>query len=107
MKLSHTVGHLVETHIWDLAQRVTSEEEFLSLGRDVLELPDYEIRLALSGNEHALEARKALDLWTKKQSTPEKAYSSLHSALWNNNWRQLARELEQWGQEGKEMFSYC
>ena len=93
----------MDTYIWDLAQRVTNEEEFLRLGRDVLQLPDHEVRSALSECKHALAAREVLEYWAKNQYSPEEAYNSLYKALLNYGWRQLAGVLSQWDYEGKKV----
>ena len=103
MKFSF-LGSLVDTHIWDLAQRVTNEEEFLRLGRGVLQLPDHEVRSALTEYKHALAARQLLEHWAKNQYSPEEAYNSLYRALSNYGWRQLAGVLSQWDYEGKKNF---
>ena len=97
------LGSVGNVHIWDLARRVTSEEELLNLGRDVLQLPEYVIRSALSENRYANTAVNVLEIWRKNQGTLEKAYRSLYNALLDNGWREIAQELRQSDQEGKHI----
>ena len=99
-------GSLRDSHIWDLAQRVVSEEDLLSLGRDVLQFPEYVVRSALSNNRYAIRALQALEIWRKNQGTPEKAYRLLYRALRDTGWRQFAKELRHWDQEGTKIHKY-
>ena len=85
----------------DLAKRITNEEELQRLGRDVLGLPNYEVRSVMHNKKYALAAREILEEWRKNQNTRKEAYDNLHTALCNNGWNQLAEQLRQWAQGGK------
>ena len=99
------LGLLTDVHIWDLAKRITSEEELEHLGRDVLQLPDYEFRSVMYNKKYALAAREILDLWRRNQYTAEDAYQNIYTKLRKHGWSQLAEELKLWTPGGNGLFT--
>ena len=95
--LSDILDSLEDTHLWELAQRITSEKELLDLGLNVLHLPEYKIKSSLHNKKDIeLAAHEALSTWRKDQISSEEAYKNLHTALCDQGWRQLAGELKSW-----------
>ena len=94
-------GCLTDENIWDLAKKITSEEELQNFGKEILKLPNYEVRSVMHSKKYALAAREILELWRKDQPIAEYAYSYLYNALRKNSWEQLAEQLRLWA------FSRC
>ena len=85
---------------------ITSEEDLQSLGRDILEFPEYEVRSVMHSKKYALAARDILELWRKDQPTPEDAYNNLTAALSSAGWSQLAEDLSKWEPTGEFFFIF-
>ena len=90
-------------HIWELAKKITTEKELQKFGRNILQLPEYEITSVMHSKKYALAAREILELWRKNQVNPEEAYNSLTAALGNAGWSQLAEQLRSWAEGGKDV----
>ena len=80
--------------MWELAQRITSEEEFQHLCINVLRVhsPNVTTPRHHQKDDISFIAREALKIWMKNQS-PEEAYRNLYNALWNHGEKQMAQEL--------------
>ena len=84
--------------MWDLAQRVTSEEQLQSLGREVLQLSEEELDGRSTFQNQQKEdfkftARELLKTWMKTQATQQEAYTTLFTALFKSGWTNMAEEL--------------
>ena len=108
------VGSLEDSHILELADRITDEHELMQLGVKVLKLPEYKIRQASSNNNSIHSAaHDVLSIWFKQQTNRHKAYTSLITSLRRCQMNQLAAQLEKWvmgtdqssqpSSEGKQM----
>ena len=85
---------LEDTHVWELAQRITSEQELLDLGLKVLQLRVNKIKSSLyNKGDIELAAHEALRIWRNIQKTPQEAYWNLRRGLLDHGWKQLANEL--------------
>ena len=83
-----------DTQLWELAERITSEQELRDLGLNVLRLPGYKVDSALYNKKDIeLAAHETLKTWMKNQETPKVVYQNLHRGLSNHGRRQLANEL--------------
>ena len=91
------LGYLTDVHIWELAQRITSEVELQQLRVNILEIRNFKDTIPRHQPKDAISclAREALKIWMKKQS-PEEAYRNLFYALQNHGEKRLAEELRQW-----------
>ena len=91
------LGSLTDVHIWELAQKITSDEELQQLCCDVLQIHTNIIKPTRHQEKDTISfvAREALKIWMKNQS-PEEAYRNLYKALWNQGEKQVAEELRQW-----------
>ena len=59
---------LEDTHVWELAKRITSEKKLRDLGLNILRLPRYLIDSALNNNKTIeLAAYETLETWREKQ----------------------------------------
>ena len=92
------LGYLTDVHMWELAQRITNEEELQQLCVNVLQVHSFNITTPRREEKDDISfiAREALKIWIKKQPTREEAYAKLYSALSNHGEKQLAEELRQW-----------
>ena len=104
LEIASILGSLTDLHIWDLAKKITREEQLQHIGRNILQLPDYEVRSVMHNKKYAIASREILELWSKNQNTKEEAYGNLYTALCNNGWSQKAELLRQWAQGGKQQF---
>ena len=86
-----------DSHIWDLAQRVTSQEQLQNLGAEILNLSADELDITLieERDEINFVGREILKTWMKTQATPEEAYKKLFTNLLNHGWRNIAEKLRQ------------
>ena len=95
--VENILDSLTDTHLWELAQRITSEQELRDLGLKVLHLPGDKVDLVLHNKKDIeLAAHEALKTWRKRWETPQEAYQNLYKGLWNLEWRWLAVELKNW-----------
>ena len=95
--LKNILDFLTDAHLWELAQRITSEQELRDLGLKVLRLPGYKVDLVLHNKKDIeLAAHEALKTWRKKHETPHEAFQNLYKGLCNLEWRWLAGELKNW-----------
>ena len=81
---------------------ISNEENLKRLGRDVLVLPDYEVRSVMHNKKYALAAREILELWRKNQPTTQDACNKLITALKSAGWGQLTEDLREWVQAGEK-----
>ena len=92
--LKNILDSLEDTHLWDLAQRITSEQELLHLGLKVLRLDGYKVASALNNKKHIqLAALEVLNSWIANQTNREEAYGNLYRALGDHGWSLLQDEL--------------
>ena len=88
---------LEDTHLWELAQRITSEQALRDLGLKALRLPGYKVDTVLyNRRDIELAAHEALKTWRDNQETPQEAYQNLYNCLCKLGWKRLAGELEKW-----------
>ena len=98
--LKNILDSLTDTHLWELAQRITSEQELRDLGLRVLHLPGYKVDSVLQNKRDIeLAAHEALKTWRKRWETPQEAYQNLYKGLCKLGWRWLAGELKNWVEE--------
>ena len=89
---------LTISHILDLSQRITSQNDYLDLGVTVLQLPDYQVDSIWTNHKPSvnLAARELLQTWVKNQTNEHEAYTNLIASLRRCQMNQLAAELQQW-----------
>ena len=85
-----------DVHVWELAQRITDENELRHLGLKILKVPANEIDSALTNERDIREAALVvLKTWYKNQQSKEEAYRNLYTELVNNRRQLWANELKQ------------
>ena len=74
------LGSLEDTHLWELAQRITSEQELRDLGLKILRLPGYKVKSALyNKRDIELAAYETLETWMENQINRKKTYRNLYN----------------------------
>ena len=92
-----TGGTLQDAHIWSLAKLITSKQQLRDLALNILKLPANIVDSALHDEKEIQNAaQKVLQTWYQGQNNRQEAYRKLYTALYNNGWRLLAGELQQW-----------
>ena len=90
-------GSLEDSHILNLSEKITSDEELMKLGVKGLELPDFKIKSALYDNKHIQSAAyEVLSAWRKQYESSQEAFQNLIAALVKVEMKQLVAELQEW-----------
>ena len=97
---SCTVDTLEDSHILNLSQRITSEQELRDLGTKVLKVPEHIIDTALYNHRTSINdaAHDVLCTWLKDQPAKLEAYMNLQAGLKRAHMNQLATQLRMWVQ---------
>ena len=85
-----------DTHLLEIAQKITSKSELRHLGLNILKVPANKIDSALT-NERDIEeaALVVLKTWYHNQESRQEAYRNLYTELVNNRRQLWANELKQ------------
>ena len=84
-----------DSHLWELAQRITTRQELLDLGLTVLGLPHHQVNSALTNNRDVdLAAHHILQIWCKQYTSSLEAYTALYTSLKQCGKSQLAAQLQ-------------
>ena len=85
-----------DTHLWELAQRITTQQELLDLGLKVLGLPHHQVSSALTNNRDVdLAAHHILQIWYRQYTSSIEAYTDLYTSLKRHGKIQLAAQLQE------------
>ena len=95
---------LMDTHVWELSERIPDLSELVDLGIKVLKIPDRQVDLTWTRHkpDAKLAARELLQIWLKKQTNRREAYTNLIASLQEGEMNQLAAELQTWVGESIE-----
>ena len=91
-----TAGILEVAHLWEVAQRITDENELQHLGLKILKVCKDKVDSALY-NKKNIQAAALLVLkaWYDSQESRDEAYRKLYRELVNNGRQLWANELKQ------------
>ena len=85
-----------DAHLWELAQRIATQQELLDLGLKVLGLPQHQVTLALTNMRDVdLAAYHILQTWCKQYTSSLEAYTVLYTSLKKYGKNQLAAQLQE------------
>ena len=88
---------LTDIHILHLSQRITNQNDLLTFGIDILDLPKYKVDSAITNHREIGSAvYDVLKTWFKAQHDRKQAYTVLYNSLRENKWDLLATELQKW-----------
>ena len=90
------VGILEYAHLWEVAQRITDENELQHLGLKILKVRENKVASALYNKRNIQGAALVvLKTWYDSQESRQEAYRSLYTELVNNGRQLWAKELKQ------------
>ena len=89
---------LEDSHILNLSQQITTEQELRDLGTNALDVPEHIIDTALYNHRASIQeaAYVALSTWLKQYQSRQKAYINLQAGLKRAQMNQLAALLRKW-----------
>ena len=88
---------MTDAHIWNLAQRIDTQQNLLDLGLNALRIPEYKVETALTKkNDIQLAAHRILKNWCLRYGRREEAYDNLLTGLRECGLTRLAAELSRW-----------
>ena len=89
---------LTDALIVELSERVSTEKELRKLGVQVLKLPDYPVKTALTNNPRCIQsaAYDVLNLWSKQYRRRQDAYADLKTSLGMSRMDGLIDAFTQW-----------
>ena len=89
---------LEDSHILNLSQRITSEQDLRELGIRVLGLQEHITNTALYNHRTSIQdaAHDVLSTWRKQYQSSQEAYMDLKTGLKRAQMHQLAAQLRKW-----------
>ena len=91
-----TAGILEAAHLWEVAQRITDENELQHLGFKILKVSENKVASALYNKRNIQGAALVvLKTWYDSQESRQEAYRNLYRQLVNNGRQLWANELKQ------------
>ena len=85
-----------DSHLWEFAQRISTQQELLDLGLKVLRLPQHQVNSALTNKgDVELAAHHILQIWCKQYTSSLEVYTALYTSLKKCGKSQLAAQLQE------------
>ena len=94
----YIVDTLEDSHVLNLSQRITSEQDLRIFGTNGLRVPEHVIDTALYNYRTCIQdaAHSVLSMWLKQQPNRQEAYMNLQAGLKRAQMNELAALVRKW-----------